>query len=78
MVRVIREGDVLCPTARTYSTCTDGAASLADRILRGANPGELPIQQPTKFELAINVKTAKVLGVDIPQTLLARADAMIE
>ena len=72
-----RDGGLLSYGVDQVDTFRRGATYI-DRILRGAKPAELPVQLPTKFEMVVNLKTAKALGLDVPATVLVRADEVIE
>jgi putative ABC transport system substrate-binding protein len=73
----VQDGGLVAYAARTPDL-SRRAAFFVDRIIKGAKPSDLPIEQPTHFELIINLSTAKVLGLDLPATLLAQADEVIE
>jgi putative ABC transport system substrate-binding protein len=75
--RYAEAGSLIAYGANVPDLCRSSAAPV-DKILKGAKPGELPVEQPTTFELVINLKTAKALGLTIPPSLLARADQVIE
>jgi putative ABC transport system substrate-binding protein len=72
------EAGALMIYAPSLTDSSRRAVAYVDKILKGANPGDLPIQQPTKFDLVVNLKTAKVIGLTIPRSVLTRANQVIE
>jgi putative ABC transport system substrate-binding protein len=78
LLRIFAQGGGLISYGPDFPALARRGAHYVDRILKGAKPAELPIEQPTKFLLVINLKTAKSLGIEIPASLLARADEVIE